>query len=55
MLYQQIYSICQMENHLINKYVVDLIKVAKEYKEKFPVLYTTVKKWGLKGIKEFFS
>lgn len=36
------------------KYVVDLIKIAKDYKEKFPVLYTTVKKWDLKGIKGFF-
>ena len=34
-------------------YVLDLISLAKDYKGQFPVLYTTVKKWDLKGVSGF--
>ena len=34
-------------------YVLDLISLAKDYKDQFPVLYTTVKKWDLKGVSGF--
>lgn len=31
-------------------YMLDLMTMAKEYRDQFQVLYTTVKKWTLKGI-----